>query len=253
MHFPSHRWISVLFTAAALSAGGSFSAAEPATDWIDLFDGHSLAGWSVRCLPQDAGKEFWSVRHGAIECDSRGRTDHDYVWLMHGRELRDFELELEFQAFRCSAGNSGVQVRSRYDDAATAPRRGWLDGPQIDIHPPAPWRTGLIYDETRTQRRWIHPSRPNARLEALPVPAGFVFHYAEDSDRWNRLRIVCRGTTITTELNGIAIASYDGASLLDDAAHRALRVGTEGHIALQLHAKDELHMRFRSIRVRALR
>ncbi len=241
-----------LFAAVVLAAGFPLRAAEPAVPWMPLFDGHSLAGWSVRCLAADVGKNFWSVRDGAIECDSLGRSDHGYVWLMHERELRDFELELEFQAFRSSPGNTGVQVRSRYDDSPQAPQGGWLDGPQIDIHPPAPWRTGLIYDETREQKRWIYPSRPNAKIDEQAVPRGFLFHYAEDGGAWNRLRIVCRGTTITTELNGVPLVRYEGAGLLDDAAHRAHRVGTEGRIALQLHVKDQLRVRYRAIRVREL-
>jgi hypothetical protein len=39
-----------------------------------------------------------------------------------------------------SPGNTAVQFRSRYDASATAPNGGWLDGPQVDIHPPAPFR-----------------------------------------------------------------------------------------------------------------
>ena len=104
---------------------------------------------------------IWRVDEGAILCNSLGRPDHDYVWLLCEREFADFELALEIQAFRESPGNSGVQVRSRYDASPEAPRGGWLDGPQIDVHPPGPWRTGLIYDETREERRWISPSLEN--------------------------------------------------------------------------------------------
>ena len=227
-------------------------APEPASGWIQLFDGTTLAGWKVRCLPADAEKSFWSVRDGAIVCDSLGRKDHDYVWLIHEGEWGDFELEIEFQAFRSSPGNSGVQIRSRYDARPSAPRGGCLDGPQIDIHPPAPFRTGLIYDETRTENRWIYPSLPSYEIAPRPTPAGFTFSYAEDGDRWNRLRIVARGTSITTELNGITMAAYDGAGVLDNEAHRRLNVGLRGHIALQLHMRDELKIRFRHLRIRAL-
>jgi hypothetical protein len=219
---------------------------------VDLFDGRTLNGWKVRCLPADQDKVFWSVSDGAILCDSLGRKEHNYVWLMHDSEWADFELEVEFQAFRASKGNTGVQIRSRYDVSPGAPNGGWLDGPQIDIHPPAPFRTGLIYDETRTVKRWIFPSRPSSKIDPLPTPAGFSFRYAEDDGAWNRLRILARGTTITTALNGVTIAEYNGAGTLDDASHRALGVGLRGHIALQLHVRDELKVRFRQVRVRPL-
>ena len=245
--------------ALALSLGltsSGLSAATPtnakSSPWISLFDGQSLSGWRVRCLPADADKTFWTVRDGAILCDSLGRKDHQYVWLMHESEWADFELELEFQPFRASPGNTGVQIRSRYDATPSAPNGGWLDGPQIDIHPPTPFRTGLIYDETRSEKRWIHPSLPSSKMDSRPTPTGFTFHYAEDGDGWNRLRIVARGQVITTELNGVTMATFDGTGVLDNEAHRRLGVGLRGHIALQLHVRDELKVRYRAIRIRAL-
>ncbi len=237
-------------------ASAGLSAAAPSNassaPWVSLFDGQSLAGWKVRCLPADADKTFWTVRDGAILCDSLGRKDHQYVWLMHDSEWADFELELEFQPFRTSPGNTGVQIRSRYDASPSAPNGGWLDGPQIDIHPPAPFRTGLIYDETRTEKRWIHPSLPSSKIEPRPTAEGFTFRYAEDGGGWNRLRIVARGASITTELNGATTAIFDGAGILDNDAHRKLGVGLRGQIALQLHVRDELKVRYRAIRVRAV-
>lgn len=246
------RLLFILGLASSLSAATA-SGPSGSSPWVSLFDGRTLAGWKVRCLPADTDKVFWTVRDGAIACDSIGRKDHHYVWLVHESEWADFEFELEFQAFRASPGNTGVQIRSRYDTAASAPNGGWLDGPQIDLHPPAPFRTGLIYDETRSEKRWIFPSLPNSKIDPRPTPAGFVFHYAEDGGRWNRLRIVARGPVITTELNGVIMANYDGSGVLDNEAHRRLDVGLRGHFALQLHVRDELKIRFRALRARALR
>ncbi len=228
------------------------ASAEKALRWTELFDGRTLAGWRVHCLPADAQKTFWTVADGAIACDSIGRKDHQYVWLIHESEWADFELELEFQAFRPSPGNTGVQIRSRYDASASAPNGGWLDGPQIDIHPPTPSRTGLIYDETRSEKRWIHPSLPSSKIDLGPPPPGFTFRYREDGDAWNQLRIVARGTSITSVLNGITMADYDGKGVLDNEGHRQRNVGLRGHIALQLHVRDELKVRFRHLRIRAL-
>ena len=172
---------------------------------------------------------------------------------MTEKVFADFELELKFQAFRGIPGNSGVQVRSRYDASRDAPRGGWLDGPQIDLHPPAPWRTGLIYDETRGVQHWIHPKLPGSAIASHPTPTGWTFRFADEGDGWNVLRIECRGTRITTELNGVIISDYDGTGVLDDEVHRSRKVGLDGHIALQLHARDELKIRFKDIRVRTLR
>jgi xylan 1,4-beta-xylosidase len=215
--------------------------------WQSLFDGTTLAGWHVAARPGDQGHGFWTVRDGAITADSLGRTDHDYVWLVSDGEYGDFELELEVRGFSRSTGNSGLQFRSRYDDAL-----GWLHGPQVDIHPPAPWRTGLIYDETRETRRWIFPSLEDWRIEPDQGPAEWVWHTADDGDGWNTVRVVCRGTRVETTVNGLLIADYDGAGVLDDAAHRRHDVGLRGHLALQLHRGDELLIQYRNIRLRPL-
>jgi len=226
-------------------------AADADEGWTSLFNGKDLTGWIVKTLPGDRDKVFWKAVDGAIECDSMGRKKHAYVWLMTEKEFGDFELKLKFQAFRDSPGNSGIQVRSRYDESPKAPRGGWLDGPQIDIHPPGPWRTGLIYDETREEKRWICPSLKNWAIKREQGPKETKFKYADEG--WNEMTIRCDGTKIKTILNGITIADYDGAGVLDNEAHKKHNVGMKGQIALQLHSNDELRIRFKDIRIRELK
>ena len=226
--------------------------AEPGRQWTSLFNGKDLSGWIVKCQVPDREKTFWKVADGVIECDSIGRKEHNYVWLFSEQEFGDFELRLKFQAFRDSPGNSGVQFRSRYDESV---KGGWLDGPQVDIHPPAAmsWRTGLVYDETREERRWISPSLKNSRMDPALKPARHVFKYAGDGDGWNEMIVRCQGMRVTTVLNGVTVTDWDGRGVLDNAAHAAHNVGRKGHFALQLHNGDELRIRFKDIEVRELR
>lgn len=223
------------------------SLAVQAVEWTPLFDGKTLRGWHVAAASADRAKGFWKVEDGAITCDSLGHKDHGYFWLVSDAEFGDFELSFEVRGFAASPGNSGVQVRSRYDEQA-----GWLDGPQVDIHPPAPWRSGLIYDETRETKRWIYPSLPDWRIEPAQGPKEWKWRQPGDGDGWNQVRIVCRGTRIQSIVNGVPIADYEGAGLLDDAAHRRHNVGLRGHLALQLHDKDELRIQYRNLRIRSL-
>jgi hypothetical protein len=226
---------------------------EPPTEggWIPLFNGRDLSGWSVQCQPKDHGKIFWQADAGTILCDSMGRADHDYVWLVSEKEYGNFELRLKFQAYTRSTGNSGIQFRSRYvaDD-----KDGWLNGPQVDIHPPAEqsWRTGLIYDETRGEQRWVSPSLPDWKINAESKPAGHVLKYADGGDIWNDLIVIARGTHVKTIVNGVVCTDWEGSGTLDNAAHRAKNVGLVGHFALQLHVKDQLLVRFKDLFVREL-
>ncbi|MBI4875427.1 MAG: DUF1080 domain-containing protein [Acidobacteria bacterium] len=224
------------------------AAGQAADRGVSLFDGKTLQGWHVAAKPADRDKSFWSVKDGSITCDSRGRRDHDYVWLMTGKEYADFDLALKVRSFRESGGNSGVQVRSRYDEAA-----GWLDGPQIDVHPPGPFRTGWIYDETRGVRHWISPSLPGSAMEPAQGSQEWKWKHSGEGDGWNDLRIACRGTNIKTWLNGLAVADFNGAGLLDDETHRKHNVGLKGFIALQLHIKDDLYIQYKDIFIRVLR
>jgi len=219
--------------------------------WISLLNGKDLSGWRVQCQPQDQGKNYWRVEEGAILCDSIGGPDHNYVWLVSDREFGDFELKLKFQAFTNSPGNSGIQFRSRYD---ANDKGGWMNGPQVDIHPPAnqKWRTGLIYDETRGEQRWVSPSLPDWKIGVEFKPAGHVFKYADDGDGWNDLTIIARGAHVKTIVNDVVCADWDGTGILDNGAHRERNVGRTGYFALQLHTKDQIRIRFKDILVREL-
>ena len=222
----------------------------PNSEWISIFNGSNLDGWQVKCLPQDGAKTFWFVENGAITCNSMEDKDHNYVWLLSENEYDNFELSLQVKAFKDSPGNSGVQIRSRYDESADAPNGGWLNGPQVDIHPPAPFRTGLIYDETRGEQRWLYPSKENWEIEPEDAPHEWTFKYAEEG--WNDLTIICNGTHIKTILNGHVVTDWDGAGVLDNEAHQKFNIEKSGHIALQLHANDALKIQFKNIKIQQL-
>jgi len=241
------HWLLVVIICSSCTPGAPLDG-----DWTLLFNGSDLDGWQIKCVQEDRGKAYWTVDEGTILLNSIGRGDHDYVWLVTEKTYDDFELRLKFQAYRDSPGNSGVQVRSRYDDGPDAPGGGWLDGPQIDIHAPVPWRTGLIYDETREERRWISPSLEDWNIEDSYAPAEWRFYFEDEGMGWNDLHIRCEGTRITTTLNGLVMTDYDGAGVLDNDAHRLHHVGLDGFIALQLHARDEVKMRFKDLEIRLL-
>jgi hypothetical protein len=245
------RTLFALCLIPLLSACSSTKPPATGAEPISLFNGRDLSGWTVYCQPKDQAKTFWTVDNGAIFCDSVGRKDHNYVWLISDREFADFEITLKFQAYRDCPGNSGLQFRSRFDPAFSG---GWLDGPQVDIHPPGPmnWRTGLIYDETREERRWITPSLKNAAMDPKFKPEKHIFKYSDDGDGWNELKLICRGYHVTTIVNGITRTDWEGAGVLDNEAHQKHDVGRRGHFALQLHTGDELRIRYKDIYVREL-
>jgi N-acetylneuraminic acid mutarotase len=228
----------------------------PSHGFSKLFNGENLDGWHVKATEADRKKNFWRVHDGAIYCNSLGSKDHEYVWLMSDNEYSDFELRLKFKVAKDHKGNTGIQFRSRYDDKAVVLNKavGWLDGPQVDIDPNNPWRNGLIYDETRTQMRWIYPSLTNwdiKREDATHKPV--VFYKEDEYGGWNELIIVCKGTTVKTYVNNFLVTDFDGSGLLDSEGHKKHNVGMKGQFALQLHQFNQNHIWFKDIEVRELK
>lgn len=238
------RFLSIALLFIILSG---FSTTEK-KQWTSIFNGNNLDGWTVKCKPEDQSKNYWSVKDGYIEVNSIGDKNHDYIWLMTDKEYKDFSIKLKFAAFKESPGNSGVQIRSRYDDD-----EGWLNGPQIDIHPNGPWRTGMIYDETKGMNRWIYPDIPKGKWvnESMreKVPD---FYYSDDQLQWNKLEITVKGWAVVSMLNGTKITDFDSKALLTTEFHKKYKVGKKGNICLQLHNKDELKMCYKDILIKEL-
>lgn len=215
------------------------------TAWRSLFDGKTLNGWTIKCKPEDKDKKIWKVENGAIVADTTGYEKHDYVWLVSNRQYTNFILRLRFQAFKDSPGNSGVQIRSRYDET-----NYWMHGPQIDINPPQPWRTGMIWDETKGVQRWICPNLPSGKwVDSSMAKTNLIFYYDTDGEGWNDLGIVARGNQIRVILNGVVVNECDLSGILDDDIHKGKNVGQYGHIALQVHSGDKLKIKFKDIKI----
>ncbi len=227
----------ILSVAALLTTLPGAAADEPG--FVSLFDGKTLDGWKVNCLPKDKelARTAWSVDHGTILANTVGHEEHFYILLATKKEYGDFVLRLRFQIERGVTGNSGIQIRSRY-----IPETGWMEGPQLDINPPDPALTGKLWNEGPGEHRW---------LSNEPV-ANPKFFYADEGDGWNDWEITAQGMHIRSILNGVTVVDYDGTGVLDDELHKQHNVGSRGVIGLQIHSFHQLKLRFKDIRIREL-
>lgn len=191
-----------------------------ASGFTSLFGGASLNGWR-----QLGGKAAYSVEDGAIIGETRPSEPNSFLCTDHSYD--DFVLELEFKVDR--ELNSGIQIRSRHDEAKNRVR-----GYQVEIDPSErAWSAG-VYEEGA--RGWLHPLDNNERART-----------AFRQEDWNRLRIIARRNTIRTYLNGVP------AAVLVDMAEEG---AASGFIGLQVHGvgnrADPLRVRWRDIRIRTL-
>lgn len=250
----TYQLFSISLPAVIILLAGVLFSGCSSKEWEPLFDGQSLEGWTVYAVPEDQGKEYWKAYEGYIEANSMGDTDHHYFWLATEREFSDFHLKLKFQLFKSSTGNSGVQFRSSFDDSDSARNGGWLNGPQSDIHGPNPMRAGLIYDETENVRRWIYPSLPDWNINAEQAPEAahktVLYYYEDDPEVWNEMEIICQGMHVVTVVNGNKVTDFDADGILNDEEHKIRNSGERGFFALQLHAHDEIKIRYKEILVK---
>jgi hypothetical protein len=220
--------VFVLLSLFAIALCGTKLLAADAETWRPLFDGKTLDGWIQR-----GGKAKYRVENGEIVGSSVPNTGNSF--LCTDKDYGDFVLELEFKVD--PALNSGVQIRSHAFDEPTEVEwqgktikipAGRVHGYQVEIDPlERAWSAG-IYDEGR--RGWLNDLKNNE-------PARKAFKQGE----WNALRVVCKGDSIKTWLNGVP-----AADLKDDMT-------PSGFIALQVHGvrdkTEPLEVRWRNIRL----
>lgn len=212
---------------AAAPEAATPAAAAPATA---LFDGKTMAGWSVKGA---GGKATFEVKDGVIIGTSAkgGRN----TFLCTDKTFKNFELEVDVKLEEKDKSymNSGIQLRSKI-----AEKSGLVTGWQCEVDPSARAWTGGIQEEAG--RYWLQPLKPANPKDPLPTfAAGKTFKHND----WNRLRIVCEGSRVRTWVNDAA-----GADLTDDKG------AGEGFIALQVHAGPAGHRYFfKNIQIRELK
>lgn len=219
------------FALAAL-LGTSLCYPAAAGDWITLFDGETLNGWSQR-----NGYATYRVEDGTI----LGRTSpgSPNSFLCTTTNFGDFELEFEVKVD--DGLNSGVMIRSSQKPESTGSgrneRAGRVYGPQVEIESSGPdgAESGYVYGEA-TNRGWLTP-------EDRLVP-----HKAMRDGQWNSYRIVAKGVRIQTWINGKAIE--------DISDEEIFKTHPGGFIGLQVHGIRQgtgpYEVAWRNIRVKPL-
>ena len=202
-------------------------------NWISLFDGKSLDGWSVH-----SGHATYRVEDGTIVGQAVKNSPNTF--LCTDREFCDFILEFEV-LLEDDELNSGVQFRSqiapqelvfwfRNNQGVYSPTTIPADrvyGYQVEIA--AGGGSGGVYDEAR---RAMLPWWPEAGSEE---------QMAFKKQEWNSYRIECRSDSIKTLVNGVVVCAFRDA--LSDC----------GIIGLQVHDVGNdptpYRVRWRNIRI----
>jgi len=196
---------------------GSLQAADK--KWTEMFDGKTLNGWQ-----QHNGTATYRPEKETIV----GRTakGSPNSFLCSKKDYADFELVFEVKVD--DALNSGVQIRSR---SIKENNNGRVHGPQVEIATNG--TAGFIYGEG-LGTGWLSEDREDAKKKA-----------AFKNGKWNKYRVLAKGKSIQTWINGTQIAD-----LTDEKTDH-----TTGFIGLQVHGvgnSGPYEVRWRNIKIREL-
>lgn len=196
----------------------------PESDWVALFDGKTLAGWTQR-----NGTATYGVEEGTIVGRTTDGSPNSF--LCTDRGYSDFELRFEVKVD--DALNSGVQIRSNTRGGPT----GRVNGPQVEIEASGKngAEAGYLYAEAAGG--WMTPK------EALVPHKHFV------DGEWNAYRVVASGPRIQVWVNDHQVS---------DLTHEGMYAShPRGFIGLQVHAigagAGQFEVRWRGIELRELR
>ncbi len=203
---------SLLLLASLVLASIHAFGEDKKSDWIALFDGKSTTGWTPR-----AKVESFEAKDGELQLSSKVN-----VWVVSDLKMADFEVEAEVKIPTDYKGfNSGLGFR-------LVGKTGKPQGYQCEIDRGKP---GGIYGIG--MGGWLYPGKKTmaeyeGRSKGLFKP-----------EEWNKLRVVCKGPSIKTYVNGKLVAEVEHKQSL------------EGHFGIQHHGKGGT-VAFRNLRARKI-
>ncbi len=210
----------------ALGLTGVLVMASPGTagDWVSLFDGKSLEGWTQR-----NGTATYRIDGDSIVGKTAEGSPNSF--LCTDRDYGDFELEFDVKVD--SRLNSGVQIRSR---TRSGRPDGRVNGPQVEIesHNKDSSTSGYIYGEAAGG--WMTPEEARAP------------HSHFKAEAWNTYRVLAVGAKIKVWVNQALVSD------LVDAGKYTTH--PRGFIGLQVHGIERgagpYEVRWRNIRIREI-
>lgn len=233
----NHRWVFgavIVLLLAAVDAGPARS--QDRDQWVPLFDGKTLDGWSVH-----SGFAKYHVEGDELVGTTVKGSPNTF--LCTDRQYGDFVLEFEVKVD--PRLNSGVQVRSQIAPTEMAFVFAGRDGApqsvviptdrvygyQVEIATEKAGSSGSIYDEAR--RAFMLASTRSDPVASKAFKDG----------QWNKMRIECQGDRIRTWVNDVPCVD-----LRDSMTSR-------GVIGLQVHGigneEGPYEVRWRNIRIQA--
>lgn len=195
-------------------------------DWIQLFDGKSLNGWTEKTK-----EGSFEVKGGTIV--GTMVLDKGTTFLCYNRDFGDFELEFEVNILDSNL-NSGVQIRSRCKEPKGKQKYGAVYGPQVELSAKSERsRSDFIFGQGWSS--WLTPKEVSSHSFFL-------------QNSWNKVRVHAQGPMVKTWINDQFICE----TIIPAERHQT---NSTGFIALQCHGIKEggpSQVAWKNIRIKEL-
>ena len=160
--------------------------------------------------PAPGGK--WQVKDGAIVGTSP-RSERRHGILLTDKQFSDFVVKARFRVHK---GDSGFYFRAERVESAVS-----VNGFQVEVD--TTQETGGLYETGG--RAWVH--KPNA---------GVIQERGYKQGEWTDLELSAIGKHIVVKINGVV-----SSELKNDPGRK------RGHIGLQLHGGQDMHVEFKNL------
>ena len=165
--------------------------------------------------PTPGGK--WEVKNGVIVGTSP-KSERRHGILLTKKRFKDFVVKAKFRVLH---GDSGFYFRVDREKSGVS-----VHGFQVEIDETD--ETGGLYETGG--RGWVH--QPTAEVAKKR---------AYKKGEWSDLELTAKGGVITVKINGVV-----STKLTNDKSRK------EGHIGLQLHGSQVMHVEYKDIQLKPL-
>jgi hypothetical protein len=232
-----------LLVAASLLATVATAQAPDEADWIDLFNGKDLAGWTAKITGYPAGENFgntFRVEEGLLKVryDGYERFEGRFGHLFWQAPLDHYHLVVEYRFVgeQAEGGaawarrNSGVMLHAQAADTMTL-NQEFPDAIE------AQFLGGLGESRPRPTNNLCTPGTDVVYEGSLYTPH-CLYSASEtyDGDQWVRAEVIVRGSgTIVHLVNGEMVLEYSQPRISDPPGHQKGHTPLleRGFIALQ--------------------
>ncbi len=205
-------------------------------DFVPLFNGNSLDGWT----PSEENSESFFVEEGILHCKG-GKAHLFYSGEVGGADFKNFELKLRVMTTKGS--NGGVYFHTKYQ-AQGWPKVGFEA--QVNSTHSDPKKTGSLYGIANVfvpkgeAEPFLAKVRPNREI--------FLYqsHAPSIDDVWFDYHIIVKDNKITIKVNGRTTVEWEQPK--DWTKERRIGHGTVG---LQAHDPKSETM-YQDIRIKVL-